>query len=91
MIGVRLSYQLLDGEVVLTRARTLREQGVGGTRVLTLQTTMTPFSTAAPVSGAVSTVVFRGGSSGAETTAALRAATKQYREAIARAGLMPGE
>jgi hypothetical protein len=89
-LGVRFSYQLFDKWSVLERTRSLAEQGITAGRVLTLETTMTSFSTSAPVQGQLSPAVFRGGPS-ADQTAALVDAMKDYRAAIARAGLSPGK
>jgi hypothetical protein len=90
MIGVRLSYRLLDGDVALNRAMPLEDQGVTAGRVLTLQTTMTPFSTADPVKGRLSSTVFRGRRT-APDHVVLREAMNEYRDAVRRAGLLPPE
>jgi len=87
-LGVRFSYRLFDRESVLARTRSLMEQGVAAGRVLTLETTMTPFSSSAPVQGQHSATVFRGGP-GAADPSALLDAMKDYRAAVARAGLSP--
>ena len=89
-LGVRFSYRLFDKWSVLERTRSLAEQGITAGRVLTLETTMTSFSTSAPVQGQLSPAVFRGGPS-ADRSAALVDAMKDYRAAIARAGLSPGK
>jgi hypothetical protein len=86
-LGVRLSYQLFDRESVLARTQSLAEQGITAGRVLTLETTMTPFSTSAPIQGQHSPTVFRGGSDANDRNAALLDAMRDYRAAVARAGL----
>jgi hypothetical protein len=88
MVGIRFSYQLVDGEQALARAKSLGAQGVKAGQVLTLQTTMTPFSTAHPVKGELAPTLFRGeADGGADLKPALRQASKEYQQAVARAGL----
>jgi TIR domain len=89
MLGVRFSYQLIAGDQVLARAKPLAMQGVKDGQVLTLQTTMAPFSTADPVTGELTAAVFRGEGGGADVKVALRQASKEYQQAVARAGLRP--
>jgi hypothetical protein len=86
-LGVRFSYQLFDKESVLARTQSLAEQGITAGRVLTLETTMTPFSTSAPVQGQHSPTVFRGGPDANDRDTALHHAMRDYRAAVARAGL----
>lgn len=92
LLGVRLAYQLLAADQPLSRATPPVQQGIESGRVLTLQTTMTPFSVAQPVSGQLGPSTFRGESPESHQfqeleEAALRQATKEYRTALTRAGL----
>jgi TIR domain len=87
-LGTRFSYRLFDKDSMLERTRSLAEQGITSGRVLTLETTATPFSTSAPVRGQLSPTVFRSGPS-ADQNAVLADAMKDYRAAVARAGLGP--
>ena len=86
-LGVRFSYQLLDDEVPLVRSKSLGAQGITNGRVLTLQTTMTSFSSIEPAHGQLSGAVFRGGPDDGAVAAALRSALAGYRDALSRAGL----
>jgi hypothetical protein len=88
-LGVRFSYQLFDKGAALARTQSLAGQGITAGRVLTIETTMTPFSTSEPVQGQHSPTVFRSGPSAADPSAALVDAMQAYRVAIARAGLGP--
>ena len=89
-IGVRFTYRLVHEDEVLTQAQSLQEQGIAAGAVLSLQTTMSTFSTTTPLTGAHSSMTFRAGERDERLQSLLLNAEDELRSSFASAGLLPG-